>query len=468
MKTWGSWAALFGAAAALAAAGPAAAQNVVSPPVETAKPAEKPLPPLTPADGAAIEAALRNTREFAFPPAFLTAAADLGSPDPDRRAKAQDTLVLAAEALAFAEHGAFADPASIDSNWAMRGLYDAAAEFDKARAEGRVPAWLDSLRRRDPEYLALLAAQRRYQAIAVAGGWAPLPDNTGKGGKARFEAAASARLAKEGYHADSLAEETAEFQRRHALTPSGVIDAKTVAAMNVPVQARLATIGANLVRDRWQPDPLPSDRIVADIASAEVTLFRDGEPVLNMRAIVGDKKHLTPIFNSHVSNVVFNPAWHVPTKIAKSELYPKEARSPGYFARNDFSVIDGQLVQHAGSKSALGRVKFDMPDPFNVYLHDTPGKALFAVDSRGRSHGCVRLEKPKELALALLSAQGWDDDRIDDTIDKGDTLFVKPRQTVPVFIVYRTAEATDEGPATFRPDLYGWDNELNAILAAPR
>jgi murein L,D-transpeptidase YcbB/YkuD len=469
MTASGTWAALIGAAV-LAAAGPAAAQNTASPPpAEAARPVEKPLPPLTPADGAAIEAALRSATEFAFPAQFEGDAADLASPDPATRAKAQDTLAVAAEALAFAEHGAFADPATIDPDWALRGPYDAAADFEKARAEGRVPAWLDGLKRHDADYLALLAAWRRYQAIAAAGGWPRLPERaSGKGGKARFAAAARARLDKEGYGGDSLAEETAEFQRRHALAPTGVLDSKTIETMNVPVEARLATLGANLVRARWLPDPLPPDRIVADIAAAEVTLLRDGEPALTMRAIVGDKKHLTPIFASRVSNIVFNPAWHVPASIAKAELYPKEARSRGYFARNDFSVINGQLVQHAGPKSALGRIKFDMPDPFNVYLHDTPGKALFAVDSRGRSHGCVRLEKPKELALELLSAQGWDDDRIEATIDKGDTLWVRPRQSVPVFVIYRTAEAADDGPATFRPDVYGWDSKLNAALAGAR
>ncbi|HEY2177928.1 MAG TPA: L,D-transpeptidase family protein [Caulobacteraceae bacterium] len=468
-----TWAALLGAAV-LAPAYQAPAQNLASPPpavaAQPAPPAEKPLPPLSRADGEAIEAALKGAGEFAFPPEFENAAAELDSPDPATRKKAEDTLVVAAEALAFAEHGAFANPASIDPDWASRGPYDAAADFEKARAEGRVPAWLDSLKRRDPEYLALVAAWRRYQAIAAAGGWPRLPEraSSGKGGKARFVELVHARLAKEGYAGDSYAEDVAEFQRRHSLDPTGVVDAKTIAAMNVPVEARLATLGANLVRERWLPDPLPPDRIVADIAAAEVTLLRDGQPALTMRAIVGDKKHLTPIFVSRVSNIVFNPAWHVPESIAKAELYPKEARSHGYFARNDFSVINGQLVQHAGPKSALGRIKFDMPDPFNVYLHDTPGKALFAVDSRGRSHGCVRLEKPKELALELLSAQGWDDDRIETTIDKGDTLWVRPRQSIPVYIVYRTAEATGDGPATFRPDTYGWDSKLNAALAPAR
>jgi murein L,D-transpeptidase YcbB/YkuD len=158
----------------------------------------------------------------------------------------------------------------------------------------------------------------------------------------------------------------------------------------------------------------------------------------------------------------------VPTDIAKRELYPKEARSKGYFARNGFSVIDGQLVQRAGPQSALGRVKFEIPNPFSVYLHDTPGHALFAVDSRGRSHGCVRLQKPRELALALLGDQGWTAERITDTIDKGDTKWTKLATPMAVFLVYRTAVADAGHPVTFRPDLYGWDSKLNAALLGAR
>lgn len=469
MTTWGNSAALIGAAM-LMAASPAAAQAVLPPPPAPPVEAAPPPKPLIVADGRAIEQALRDASEFAFPAQLEGAAGALASPDPKVRADADAALTKAAVTLAMYEHGALADPAAVDPNWALRGPYDGAADFAKARAEGHIAAWLKSLTRHDPDYVALLAAWRRYDAIRAAGGWPRLPDVAGpaKGAKARLGDRVRARLAKEGYAEDSLAAEVKAFQSRHDLHPTGVLTAATVKEMNVPVEARLATIEANLERDRWLPDALAPDRIVADIAAAEVTLYRDGKPVLTMRSIVGDTKHLTPMFTSHVSNIVFNPAWHVPTSIAKAELYPKEARTPGYFARNNFSVIDGQLVQHAGTKSALGRIKFDMPDPFNVYLHDTPGHALFAVDARGRSHGCVRLEKPRELALEVLGGQGWDADRIDATIDKGDTLWVRPKWVVAVYLVYRTAEAGGDGPATFRPDLYGWDSKLNAALAASR
>jgi murein L,D-transpeptidase YcbB/YkuD len=284
-----------------------------------------------------------------------------------------------------------------------------------------------------------------------------------------------ARLAREGYSVGAvqrrvfdgdLAAALTEFQGRHGLAPTGTLTPQTVAAMNVPVEARLGAIAASLERARWAPNDMPPDRVEADIPSATAVLYQAGAPALRMRTVVGDAQHPTPMFASHVSSIQFNPAWHVPTDIAKAELYPKEARSPGYFARHGYAVVNGQVVQHAGPKSSLGRIKFEMPNAFSVYLHDTPGRALFAVDSRGRSHGCVRLEKPKELAVALLSSQGWDMDRVQQTIDKGDTRWVKPSQTTAVFLLYRTAEAVDDGPVIFRPDIYGWDPKVDAALAA--
>jgi murein L,D-transpeptidase YcbB/YkuD len=465
MGHWEGWAVLLAGWAVLAGP-PAGAQNVAaSSPAPVERPPEKPLGV---ADGRAIEQALRNATEFAFPAELEGAARNLASPDPGARANADVALTGAAVTLAEDEHGRLANPAAVDPNWALKAPYDAAADFAKARSDGRIPAWLKSLPRHDPDYLALLATWKRYDAIRAAGGWPKVPDIIGRKGKGA--AKVRDRLAKEGYGGPdaSLAEEVAEFQRRHALHATGKLNAETIKAMNVQVEERLATLEANLERERWLPDALPPDRIMADIAAAEVTYYLDGKPVLPMRAIVGDTKHLTPMFASHVSNIVFNPAWHVPVSIAKAELYPKEARSHGYFARNNFSVINGQLVQHAGPNSALGRIKFDMPDPFNVYLHDTPGRALFAVDARGRSHGCVRLEKPKDLALALLDPENWSAERIDDTIDKGDTLWVRPKNTVAVFLIYRTAQADSDGPAIFRPDPYGWDSKLNASLASVR
>src|SRR5581483_2872606 len=249
----------------------------------------------------------------------------------------------------------------------------------------------------------------------------------------------------------------AAFQVDHGVKPSKMLDAATLAALNVDAAARLAIIDVNLERARWLPRNLPGDRIEVDIAEPQATLYQAGAPVLGMRAIVGDPTRHTPSFASEVTAIVFNPPWVVPASIAAAELYPKERRSPGYLARNGFIVQDGQLIQKAGPKAALGFVKFDMPDPFAVYLHDTP--------SRWLCHGCVRLEQPRELATALLAAQGWSRAMVEAAIAAKATRRVELETHTPVFVVYRTVVAGSDGRAVFRPDVYGWDAELVAALS---
>ena len=427
-------------------------------------------PALSAADGAAIERALKAAPEFAAPPDVAGAVGRLSSPDPAVRRGAEITLVSAAKALARGERGTLQEPATIDPDWALRAAYDANAEFAAAQAHGAIAAWADSLPRKDPAYLGLLAAWRRYEAIRVAGGWKPLPSGGAltPGAKGPRVAALRDRLALEGYVTPAaadpavfdtdLAAALADFQHRHGLSSDDGFTPETLAALDAPVEERLATLSANLERARWLPDRLAPDRIEADIAQAEVALIQHGQTTMTMRSIVGDVKHHTTLFVSRVSSIVFNPPWVVPASIAKGELYPKERASPGYFARGGFSVIDGQLVQHAGPKASLGYVKFDMPDPYSIYLHDTPARSLFAREDRARSHGCVRLEKPRELAAAILAPQGYTLDTVNAAIAAKTTKRVIPTAVYTVYLVYRTAEATPDGEASFHPDVYGWDS----------
>lgn len=435
-------------------------------------------PPMTLADGAAIVEALGRAQAQGLDEPDATAdLALLPSPDPAASSAADAALSAAAVRLARDEHGGRIDPLAVNSDWALKGPYDAAAAFARARVEGRIAAWAGALAPRDPAYLALMTARARYAAIVAQGGWPTIAD--GKPVKVGAQdpriLALRARLAVEGYAAPptktpdvldpGLDAALEQFQTRHTLTPDGVLTAATTAGLNVPAEARLAAIDLNLERARWLPDPMPAERIEVDIAATEATLFQNGAPTLSMRAIVGDLRHHTPSLASKITGVVFNPPWIVPASIARQELYPKERRSPGYFARNAFSVVHGQLIQAAGPKSALGYVKFEIPTPFGVYLHDTPARSLFKRDARWLSHGCMRLEKPRELAAILLAPQGWTPADVDAAIAARATrrfaLTVQP----PVYVVYRTVTADPDGTATFRPDAYGWDAELASALA---
>lgn len=239
----------------------------------------------------------------------------------------------------------------------------------------------------------------------------------------------------------------------------------TRAALNVTASDRLAQIDANLERWRWMPRSPPPDRVEVDTGAQEATLYQGGAPVLRMRAIVGSPKHPTPMFASRVDAVVVNPPWNVPSSIATNELLPTEARRPGFLAGMGIRWVNGHLQQRPGPSNSLGLIKFDVTSPFGVYLHDTPAKGLFAQPVRAFSHGCMRLEQPRDLALALLAPQGLDAGAFDDAIAAGVTRRIDLQRRVPLYVVHWTVRAEPDGRLSFWPDIYGWDRKLAAALA---
>ena len=203
-----------------------------------------------------------------------------------------------------------------------------------------------------------------------------------------------------------------------------------------------------------------------NIAAAELALHDPGAPAMTMRAIVGRPDKRTPMFQDRVLAVVFNPPWNVPPEIAAKEIWPKIRRDPGYMRREGFVVRPGGgLQQLPGPRCALGTIKFDLSNPFGVYLHDTPSRSLFAQDSRALSHGCMRLEKPNALAKRLLRGDpDWSEIRIDLALAGAKTVRAPLKRPVPVFVFYWTAFVDDDGQMEFRPDLYGWDRQLLSAL----
>jgi murein L,D-transpeptidase YcbB/YkuD len=264
----------------------------------------------------------------------------------------------------------------------------------------------------------------------------------------------------------SLADAVTRAQKRYGLEPTGTLNHSTLAALNVPIGQRIEQIIANMERWRWLPQDLPADRIQVNIAAAVLTVFHSDTPTLAMRAVTGRPGDETPMLSSVISDVVFNPPWNVPSDIAAKELWPKERAHPGYFARNDFIVIPlpgggTRLQQKAGDKAALGHVKFEFPNIYSVYLHDTPSHGTFSGYGRMVSHGCVRLEKPVVLANAVMQGDPkWTPDYIDETIASGDTVRARLPRPISVFLFYWTAFATADGQVDFRGDPYDWDRAL--------
>jgi murein L,D-transpeptidase YcbB/YkuD len=194
-----------------------------------------------------------------------------------------------------------------------------------------------------------------------------------------------------------------------------------------------------------------------------------------MRVVVGAPKHNTPMMTAEVQAVTFNPPWNVPHSIVKNEIAPKLARDPGYLARESLKVVgkhgDGlpMLQQAAGPKSALGRVKFESPNEFAVFLHDTPSRGGFSRADRLLSHGCVRLERPLELAKLLLEGDpAWPEERMQEAIASNKTVRVSLPEAIPMYLLYWTAFVDPQGGVNFREDIYNWDSRLVAALDQSR
>jgi murein L,D-transpeptidase YcbB/YkuD len=411
-----------------------------------------------------------------------------------RSASAQDRQrgagMLKASIIAYAraQHGLRLPTSAFQKNWGMRpGPYDAESEFNFALAQDRLSPWLDALPPPFDRYRGLKDALAQYRAIVAQGGWTEIDDGprlniNSEGSRVR---ALRARLMAEdpqtnldaaaSIYDQGLYEAVQHFQHNVGLDPTGAVDSATLAALNVPAESRVTTILANMERWRWVPRIWPATRIEANIAGQEMDAFQNNVIALEMRAAPGRPDDQTPILSSQVESVVFDPPWNVPSSIATKELWPKERAHPGYLESHGYRLIstgdgDGQRIQQKwGPKSALGDIKFDFPNDYAVYLHDTPSRRAFGKASRAVSHGCVRLQRPLELANLLFQGDDdWTPDRIDQVIADGKTVRAPLQKPVPIFIMYWTAFLDVKGRVNFRDDVYGWDAALMGLIAAGR
>jgi murein L,D-transpeptidase YcbB/YkuD len=224
--------------------------------------------------------------------------------------------------------------------------------------------------------------------------------------------------------------------------------------------SREREIVVNLERERWLPRRLPADRVWVNVADQRVLLYRNDREVFSARVIVGqdERRNQSPEFQASIERIWFNPPWVVPEYIANEEILPKAGNDPDYLAKHNMvRMPNGMLQQNGGGNSALGHFLFEMPNKFDVYLHDTPSKNLFLRDGRRISHGCIRVENSHQLA-ALLMRQPLD--TIEQEIKPGDSNRRAVPKPVPVFVVYETAFAEFDGRLQFRADIYSRDAEI--------
>lgn len=376
-----------------------------------------------------------------------------------------DALVRAALDRARALRTGRIDSADFLEVWALRpDLWDPLPSFAAAVAADRLPQWAATLTPRYSGYEGLKAGLATYEAMRDAGGWKLL---TAKSAAPMVRA----RLAVEDKSVtptEPLVGALQRAQRRYGLNPTGLLDARTLAELNVPIDERIGSIMANMERWRWLPRELPVNRVQVNIAAAVLTVFEGDSPVKSMRAVTGSPTNQTPMLSSAIHSIVVNPPWNVPTSIAKRELWPKGRAALIAQGYKIVGTPEGgeRIVQPAGPNSALGQLKFDFDNPFAVYLHDTPSRAKFSSFDRLASHGCVRLEKPIPLAELLLKDDPAKSGQVQTLIDTTKTQRVTLPHRVSVYLLYWTAFSSANGVMNFRADPYGWDKLLAAKIDA--
>ena len=260
------------------------------------------------------------------------------------------------------------------------------------------------------------------------------------------------------------------FQRRHGLEEDGVAGPATLAELNQRAEDHVRQIEVNLERWRWLPRDLGRRHVRVNIAAFRLDAVEDGRTALDMRVIVGKPYTRTPMFGSAMDAVIFNPSWYVPTSIAVHEILPKARKDPSYLRRGGYEVLSGSRIrQRPGPQNALGRIKFVFPNRFNVYLHDTPARTLFGRTVRTFSHGCIRIEKPADLAVWVLGGDDprWTAEAVRAGVEAGRERRVALHEKVPVHVAYWTAWADERGTLRLGRDVYQRDGQLAALLAAP-
>jgi len=345
----------------------------------------------------------------------------------------------------------------------------------------------------------MIRALEHYQRIALQGGWPAIaPGRVMKRGfRDRRIPLLRWRLRLTG-DLGSMAEQNSDlydasleravkiFQMRHGLEADGVVGPATLKALNVPVEKRIEQIGLNLERLRSFLSRRRPRFLLVNSASSELKVIEQDRSILEMKAVVGRPDRATPICQSVISYLEFNPYWYVPPTILREDILPAVEREPDYLKRHRLRVfeINGKyqqeldpdkidwalfrsnmtfykIRQDPGPWNALGRIKFIFPNRFGVYIHDTPARQLFNKSQRHFSSGCVRVERPVDLAEYLLRGdRRWTRSRILATINKVHRRVVRLPEPMPVFLVYWTAWMAVDGRVNFRDDIYGRDRLL--------
>ena len=421
-------------------------------------------------DSASIDSLLRaidGLGDDGLAPRRYHREALMGATGAERDVLATDAFLNAAAHLSQG----VTDPQFARPSWcAPPPRLDLAAILQSALDDQTVEETLPRLAPRHEGYSRLRKALAAYRKVAQNGGWNVVPsghslrlgDDDPRVVSLRTRLGASGDSSRFDAPLDGLVR---HFQEHHGIEVDGIVGPETLREMNVPAAQRVRQITANMERWRWMPEDLGASYLIVNIAAFRLDVFEGERAVLSMKTVVGKDYTRTPFFAARIAEVIVNPWWNVPDSIATKELWPKQRRDPSYFAREHMVVRDGRIRQRPGAWNALGRLKFNMPNPYDVYLHDTPAKQLFARSFRAFSHGCIRLERPMDLASYLLRDQPrWTRAAIESDIASGTERTIRLTSPRPVYVLYWSAWVGDDGHMEFHRDHYARDAALAAAL----
>jgi len=327
---------------------------------------------------------------------------------------------------------------------------DPLTKLDRALMGDNLPQLLAALPPPHAGYARLRDALSRLREVEAAGGWPAIPEGPG-------------------------------------LEPDGRLGPTTLAALNLPVESRIRQVELNLERWRWIPRRLGSPYVFVNIPGFSLELVRDGVPVWRTRIVVGKAFSPTPVFSDRIVTVVANPPWNVPKSIALGEYLHDLRKDPRALRRRGFRLLEGaqedarevdpttvdwhaldngrfpyRLRQDPGPNNALGRLKFHLTNGYRIYLHDTPTRGLFGQSDRDLSHGCIRVERPLDLAAQLLGEASQE--LLHEALDKTKERHLSVKPPVPIHILYLTAWVDETGALRFSPDVYGFDGPQSTAL----
>ena len=346
---------------------------------------------------------------------------------------------------------------------------------------------------RDPRIAAvrarLAAEEDALRALEQESGHRTLGSNVAsEQTKAQTKARASASTTTSASHYDPVLVDAVErFQQRAGLAVDAALGRQTVEALNISPAQRVAQIRVNLERLRWVAQDMQGDHMLVDLTGYRLRLHLGGQLAWSARIVVGKPTRKTPALLDSVQHLVLNPKWVVPPTILREDVVPGVVRNPDYLVRHRMQIVDRsgasvdaqqidwkaarqhgfpyRVVQDSGADGSLGRIKFSLANPYAIYLHDTNAPSLFRRDTRALSSGCVRVEKPNELAVLLLDdPERWGPEALEQALATGKTRTLPVARQIPVLLHYATAGLDEEGRFQFRPDIYARDEVLRAAL----